>query len=80
MLDERLIDFYVDLLGADGLFVVRQVGMNIGHLPAMYLVRAMCNVASDWHPSAPRLVLPSHHAYSALPTADPAEAKAIKIM
>lgn len=56
IVDDQMADRYVELLGADGLFIVSHIAINVGHLPASYLVRAMCNVSSEWYPTLPRKV------------------------
>uniref|UniRef100_A0A914V8R4 Innexin n=1 Tax=Plectus sambesii TaxID=2011161 RepID=A0A914V8R4_9BILA len=56
LVDERQVDRYLELLGTDGLFILSHIAINVGHLPASYLARAMCNVSTEWYPTMPRRV------------------------
>uniref|UniRef100_A0A7E4VMZ5 Innexin n=1 Tax=Panagrellus redivivus TaxID=6233 RepID=A0A7E4VMZ5_PANRE len=38
---------FFNVLGNDGIFILHQVGVNIGELPASYLAQAMFNVADE---------------------------------
>uniref|UniRef100_F1L5G5 Innexin n=1 Tax=Ascaris suum TaxID=6253 RepID=F1L5G5_ASCSU len=42
------VEHFLRLLGNDGLFIVQQISINIGDLPASYLTRAMKTVAETW--------------------------------